>query len=211
GMVRTPDGNAVALSPSLVGRAPAPPQWKITVLNSGSAFASVPSSTSSTSEPPPNICGFHSEEAPSAGTGITCCRQPNTTSGNIDVDGVIGNGRGCIEDERLVIAVHGHAVAIGALRQSTDTAERRLARGFDDGLAEPVKIGDFELVHHFDQATTALFVARRGRVDVALHLQRLAYIGASQAQQVIIHAPLAGKRHDRNGQALLKDLRSVRP
>ncbi len=81
--MRTPDGNAVALSPSLVGRAPAPPQWKITVLNSGSALASVPSSTSSTSDPPPKICGFHSDEAPSAGTGITWWRQPNTTSGSI--------------------------------------------------------------------------------------------------------------------------------
>ena len=138
-------------------------------------------------------------------------RRRRRCAGEIDVDAVIGNGQGCIEDERLVIAVHGHAVAIGALRQSTDTAERRLARGFDDGLAEPVKIGDFELVHHLDQPTTALVVARRGRVDVALHLQRLAYIGAYQAQQVIIHAPLAGKRHDRNGQALLKDLPSVRP
>src|SRR5215471_8357845 len=68
GIVRTPDGNDVALRPSLVGRAPAPPQWKMTVLNSGSALASVPSSTSSTSEPPPKICGFQSEEAPSAGT-----------------------------------------------------------------------------------------------------------------------------------------------
>src|SRR5207253_720034 len=81
----TRGGNEVALRPSLVGRAPAPPQWKITVLNSGSALASVPSSTSSTSEPPPKICGFHNEDAPSAGTppGITCCRQPNTTSGSI--------------------------------------------------------------------------------------------------------------------------------
>jgi hypothetical protein len=35
-MVRTPDGNDVALSPSLVGRAPAPPQWKMTVLKAGS-------------------------------------------------------------------------------------------------------------------------------------------------------------------------------
>src|SRR5205807_8412106 len=83
GIVRTPDGKEVALSPSFCGRAPAPPQWKITVLNSGSVLASVPSSTSSTSEPPPNICGFQSDEAPSAGTGITCCRQPNTTSGSI--------------------------------------------------------------------------------------------------------------------------------
>ena len=84
-MVRTPDGNAVALRPSFSGRAPAPPQWKITVENSGSVFASVPSSTSSTSEPPPKICGFHSDDAPSAGTppGMTCCRQPNTTSGSI--------------------------------------------------------------------------------------------------------------------------------
>ena len=35
GIVRTPLGNAVALSPSLLGRAPAPPQWKITVLQLG--------------------------------------------------------------------------------------------------------------------------------------------------------------------------------
>src|ERR1700682_2826343 len=84
-MVRTPDGNAVALSPSLVGRAPAPPQWKMTVLNACRSFASVPSSTSSTSEPPPKICGFHSDDAPSAGAppAITPCRQPETTSGSI--------------------------------------------------------------------------------------------------------------------------------
>src|SRR6201987_4083948 len=85
GIVRTPEGNAVALSPSLVGRAPAPPQWKITAENIGSAFASVPSATSSTSEPPPKICGFHKDEAPSAGTppAIACCKHPATTSGNI--------------------------------------------------------------------------------------------------------------------------------
>src|SRR5215467_6745940 len=85
GMVRTPEGNDVAESPSLPGRAPAPPQWKITVLNFGSVLASVPASTSSTSEPPPKICGFQSDEAPSAGTppAITWCRQPNTTSGSI--------------------------------------------------------------------------------------------------------------------------------
>ena len=53
GMVRTPLGKAVTSSPSLVGRAPAPPQWKMTVLNCGKALASVPSSTSSTIEPPP--------------------------------------------------------------------------------------------------------------------------------------------------------------
>ena len=75
----------MALSPSLPGRAPAPPQWKITVLNSGSALASVPASISSTSEPPPKICGFQSDEQPSAGTppAMTWCRQPNTTSGSI--------------------------------------------------------------------------------------------------------------------------------
>src|SRR5215467_13277931 len=84
-MVRTPDGNAVALSPSLLGRAPAPPQWKITVLNCGSSLASVPSSTSSTIEPPPYICGFQRDDDPSAGTppGITWWRQPNTTSGSM--------------------------------------------------------------------------------------------------------------------------------
>src|SRR5580692_622010 len=82
---RTPDGNAVALKPSFPGRAPAQPQWKITEENSGSVLASVPSSTSSTSEPPPKICGFHNAEAPSAGTppGMTFARQPNTTSGSI--------------------------------------------------------------------------------------------------------------------------------
>src|ERR1700692_142281 len=84
-IVRPPDGNAVALKPSFSGRAPAPPQWKITVENSGSVLASVPSSTSSTSEPPPKICGFHSADAPSAGTppGLTFCKQPHTPAGTI--------------------------------------------------------------------------------------------------------------------------------
>ena len=35
--VRTPDGKAVTSSPSLRGRAPVPPQWKITVLNGGTS------------------------------------------------------------------------------------------------------------------------------------------------------------------------------
>src|SRR5215469_958010 len=57
----------------------------MTVENSGSVLASVPGSTSSTSEPPPKICGFHKDEAPSAGTppAIACCKQPATTSGSI--------------------------------------------------------------------------------------------------------------------------------
>jgi len=45
-IVRTPDGKAVTSSPSLPGRAPVPPQWKMTVLNGG-VSASEPSPNSS--------------------------------------------------------------------------------------------------------------------------------------------------------------------
>ena len=101
--------------------------------------------------------------------------------------------------------------AICALRQGADAPERRLARCFDDGFSEPVEIGDLELVHHLDQPPAAFVVARRARVDVALDLQRLAHIGAHDAQQILVHAPLASERHDRNGQPLLEHLAAVRP
>ncbi len=90
-------------------------------------------------------------------------------------------------------------------------AKRRLARGFEDAVAEPVEIGDLELLHHLDQAPAALVVARRAGIDVALDLQRLAHIGAHEAQQILVHAALAGELHDRNGDALLEHLPAVRP
>src|SRR5262249_46781235 len=105
----------------------------------------------------------------------------------IDVAGGVGNGQSGIEHERLVVAVHRHAVAIGALWQRTDAAERRLARGFDDGVAEPVEIGDLELVHHLDQPAAALVVAGRCGVDVAFDLQWLRPVGRHPGPQVVVH------------------------
>ena len=104
-----------------------------------------------------------------------------------------GDRQGRIEHQRLVVAVDRHAVAIGALRQRADARQRRLARGFDDGVAEPVEIGDLELVHHLDQPAAALVVAGRAGIDVALDLQRLAHIGAHQAQQILVHARLRAR------------------
>ena len=127
------------------------------------------------------------------------------------MDAVVGNGERRIQHERLVVPVHGHAVCICALRQGADAPERRLARCFEDGFSEPVEIGDLELVHHLDQPPAPFVVARRTRVDVALDLQRLAHVGTHEAQQILVHAPLASERHDRNGQPFLEHLAAVRP
>ncbi len=116
-----------------------------------------------------------------------------------------------IENQRLVVAVHRHAVAIGALRQPSDAGQRRFARGVEDAVAEPVQIGDFELVHHFGESPAAFVVARGAGVNVALDLQRLAHIGAHQTQQILVHAALVGELHDGNRQAFLKHLPPVRP
>ena len=67
-------------------------------------------------------------------------------------------------------------------------------------VAEPVEIGDAELVHHLDEAPAALVVAGGERVDVALDLQRLAHIGAHDAHQILVHAAGAGQRHQRDRQ-----------
>src|SRR6516165_8349172 len=128
----------------------------------------------------------------------------------IDMDALFGDRQGGIEHERLIIAVHGQAVAIGAMRQSAYPGERRLARCVDDCLAKPIKIGNLEFVHHLDQSPAALVIARRARVDVAHNLQRFAHIGAHEVQQILVHAALAGERHDWNGEALFEHLPAVR-
>ena len=77
-------------------------------------------------------------------------------------------------------------------------------------LAEPVEIGDAELLHHLDEAPAALVVARGECVDVAFDLERLADVGADHPQQVVVHPPFAGQCHQRDRQPLLKDLAAVR-
>ena len=64
GMVRTPDGKAMPSSPSLVGRAPVPPELKVMISKS-----SVSAAWPETWEPPRNG-GFHSAEEPSALTRV---------------------------------------------------------------------------------------------------------------------------------------------
>ncbi len=77
-------------------------------------------------------------------------------------------------------------------------------------VAEPVEIGDLEFVHHLDQPPAALVVARGAGIDVALDLQRLAHVGAHEPQQILVHAALAGERHDRDRQPFLEHLAAVR-
>ena len=78
-------------------------------------------------------------------------------------------------------------------------------------LAEPVEVGDAELLHHLDEAAAAFVVAGGERVNIALDLQRLAHIGADDAHQIFVHAAFAGERHQRDGEALLEHLPPVRP
>src|SRR5882757_11385883 len=83
GTFLTPLGKAVADSPSLPGRAPVPPAWKLMTLK-GMAFTV--SDGSPPVEPgPPSANRFHRHDVPSAGTlpPSAWCRQPNITSGSI--------------------------------------------------------------------------------------------------------------------------------
>src|ERR1051326_1073611 len=79
----------------------------------------------------------------------------------------------------------------------------------EEGSAEPIQIGDLELLHHVDEPPAAFVVAGGASVNVALDLQRLAHIGAHEAQQVLIHAALAGEWHDWDRQALFEHLAAV--
>ena len=115
------------------------------------------------------------------------------------------------QGQRPVIAVHRQAVAVFARLQLADRLDRRLARSFDDVLAQPVEIGDAELLHHLDEPPAAFVVARGERVDVALDLQRLAHIGPDHPQQILVHPAFAGQRHQRDRQPLLEHLAPVRP
>ena len=81
GMPRTPLGKAVALKPSLVGRAPVPPLLNCSISKLGT---SPTSPLSPDTDGPPRSCTFQSEADPSAGqpASMTWCRQPRTVSGN---------------------------------------------------------------------------------------------------------------------------------
>ena len=50
--------------------------------------------------------------------------------------------------------------------------------------AEPLEIVDAELVHHRDEAPAADLVAGDQRKQVAVHLHRLAHVGAHDASSV---------------------------
>ena len=69
GTLRTPDGKGVADRPSRVGRAPAPPEWKVVTMK-GRLLPIVPVMP----WPAPSL-RFHRLLVPSAGTrpGITWC------------------------------------------------------------------------------------------------------------------------------------------
>ena len=130
-------------------------------------------------------------------------------AGIIDMDAILADRHLGGEGQRPVVTVHRQAVAVGALLQFADRLDRRKARGLDDVLAQPVEIGDAELLHHLHEPAAAFVVARGERIDVALDLQRLAHIGPDDAQQVLVHTPLARQRHQRDRQPLLVHLAAV--
>ena len=125
-------------------------------------------------------------------------------AGEIDVDPFARDGHGGSQRDRLVVAVHGELVAVGALGQLGDGGQRGCARALDDLLAEPVEIGEFELVHHGEQAVGTGPVAGDQRVNVAFELERLAHVPAHHLQQVLVDPALAAERHDRDVETLLE-------
>src|SRR6516165_7841641 len=127
GMLRTPLGNAVADRPSLPGRAPAPPAWKLITLN---GIACAVCDGSPPARPgPPSANRFHRHELPSAGTlsGIAWCRQPNITSGSSwPVTWRVATGAGHL-----------------TLRMQSSGAEMRMTE------SEPSLLGTFGATMHF--------------------------------------------------------------
>jgi hypothetical protein len=81
GVFLTPEGKAVAESPSLPGRPPVPPAWNMEIAKAGALRAPCPSAIPW----PPRSVGIHRQDVPSAGTrpSLACSRQPSMTSGSI--------------------------------------------------------------------------------------------------------------------------------
>ena len=121
------------------------------------------------------------------------------------------DGHGGRQRDRLVVAVHGEPVAVGALGQLGDGGQRGGARALDDLLAQRVEVGQSELLHHGEQTVRAHPVAGDQRVDVAFELERLAHVPAHQLQQVLVDAALAAERHDRDVEPFLEHRARVRP
>jgi hypothetical protein len=101
--------------------------------------------------------------------------------------------------------------AIGAGRELADLVEHRITRAGDDEIAEGAHVIEVELVHHLDETLTSGLVACGQGVEVALHLHRLAYVGAHDLEQRSIHDAAFGQRHDGNVDTLLVDLARIGP
>ena len=120
------------------------------------------------------------------------------------------DGQRADQIDRRLIAIDAHRRRPGALRQLADRLRHALPAAADDRLAQHIQIAQRELAHHRDQPPAANFVARDQRVDVADHLHRLAHIGADHRQQVLVHLARARQAQQRDEQAFMVDLPSLR-
>ena len=114
------------------------------------------------------------------------------------------------ELDRTIEPVDGHAIADRALGQPVDGLAHGAARAVDDEGAELVEILDAGLVHHLDDAAAADLVARGQRVEIALHLDGLADVGAHELEQPLVDDAGRRERHDGDEQALVIDLSAIR-
>ena len=97
-----------------------------------------------------------------------------------------GNRQRRLDLDRLLVAVDRHAVMPGALGQLADLDQHRLARIADDEPRDLLERLERELVHHLDQTPAAGLVAGGERMQVALHLDRLAHVGLDDGEQVLV-------------------------
>ena len=111
---------------------------------------------------------------------------------------------------RLVVAIHVHRLAVDAVRHGANLLRHGVARGFDDPAPGRLQVVKAELAEHGEERLGAVAVAGRERVQVALRHQRIADVGGENPHQRQIWLAAVVELHDRNPQALLEELASVR-
>ena len=119
------------------------------------------------------------------------------------------DGDGGVQVDRRIVAIDAHVALPGAARQLGDRGNHAGAAAVDDMGAEFVEIGNAVLGHHVGQPLLADHVAADQGVDIAFHLDRLAYIGADDAHHAFVDPALPHERQQRQEQAFVEHLAAV--
>ncbi len=131
-------------------------------------------------------------------------------AGEIHMDRVLADGNRCNQIERLLIPVYPHRIRPRPFRQLANRLGHRAAAARNDLLTQHIQIVQPEFAHHRHQPPAADVVAGDQGVDVADDLHRFAHIRAYHRQQVFVHHPRACQAQQRNEQAFVPNLPSLR-